>query len=200
MSHRRIAVTVALSLLAAGTAAAEKQALRLDPAASKVSFTVGATGHDVHGSLALQEGTVQFDYVSGLADGRIVIDARRAATGNKSRDRTLHQEVFESTAFPSFVFTPQRIEGTVPTSGKGQVTLIGTLAIHGAEHPLRLPAEVEVSGEALHARVTFPVPYVAWGLHNPSILFLRVADEVSVTVEARGSLAPASSLAAGGRG
>ena len=199
MRHRPI-VALLLTLLATTAARAEEQALRLDPATSKVTFAVEATGHDVHGSLALQEGTVRFDPATGEAGGRIVIDARRAETGNKSRDKTLHDEVLESVAFPSFVFTPERLEGTVPTSGEAHIVLVGRLAIHGAEHPLRLPADIAVTDRGLHARANFPVPYVEWGLHNPSILFLRVADDVVVTVEARGALGPANALASKGRG
>jgi polyisoprenoid-binding protein YceI len=193
--------TLAILTLLATAAPAAEMALHLDPASSRVTFAVEATGHDVHGTLALQEGEVRFDPASGAASGRIVIDARRAETGNGSRDKTLHKEVLESSLFPSFVFTPERVEGTVPEAGKGHLVLVGTLAIHGAQHPLRLPADVEVDGGRLHATATFPVPYVEWGLHNPSLLFLRVADEVAVSVDARGAVAPATTVAAsGGRG
>jgi polyisoprenoid-binding protein YceI len=201
MSHR-LAMVLALATLglSARTAGADDLLLRLEPAKTKVGFTVEATGHDVHGTLSLQEGVVRFDPASGAASGRIVIDARRAETGNDSRDKTLHQKVLESTAFPSFVFVPQRLEGRVPDQGAADVVLVGTLSIHGSEHPLRLPAHVELRDGALAARVAFPVPYVDWGLHNPSLFVLRVADEVTVNVEAQGSLGPAPPTIAGGRG
>ncbi len=180
---------LALAVLAPSPATAAETILRLDPAATDVSFEVPATGHDVHGLLRLASGEVRFDPATGKAAGTITVDARSAATGNGSRDETLHQKVFESELFPSFVFTAQRVEGTVPAAGKGAIELHGTMRIHGADHPMVLPAEVEVHGVEVTAVTTFAVPYVEWGMHNPSILMLRVADSVAVTVHAEGSLA-----------
>lgn len=191
---------LALTALPADPAAAAESVLRLDPAATEVSFEVPATGHDVHGLLRLASGEVRFDPATGAAAGTITVDARSAETGNDSRDKTLHQKVFESELFPSFVFTAERIEGTVPGAGKGEVHLHGTLRVHGADHPMVLPAEVEVRGDAVSATTTFDVPYVAWGMHNPSIIFLRVADSVAVTVHAAGSLVVESAGTPAGAG
>jgi len=38
------------------------------------------------------------------------------------------------------------------------------------------------------AEAVFDVPYVAWGLRNPSMLFLQVSPVVAVTVRTEGSL------------
>ena len=194
------AALAAVAVAAAGPAAGEELALRLDPAASKVAFVLPATGHDVAGAFAVREGTVRFDPATGAASGRIAVDAQGARTGNESRDKTMHEKVLETARFPLFVFVPERVEGTVPSDGKATVTLVGTLSMHGAEHSLRLPTDVEVHGGAVHAVTRFPVPFLSWGLHDPSILFLRVADTVQVTVDARGTLGPAPATVAGGAG
>jgi hypothetical protein len=68
------------------------------------------------------------------------------------------------------------------------VRLVGKLVLHGAEHQLTLPVAVTVDGERVEAKGSFRVPYTEWGLHNPSILFLRVADVVEVTVHVVGTL------------
>lgn len=187
------ALAAALAAVAAviapvSPAAAAETVLRLDPAATDVSFEVPATGHDVHGLLRLAAGEVRFDPATGEAAGTITVDAKSAETGNGSRDKTLHEKVFESELFPSFVFTAEGVEGSLPADGKGQVRLRGTMRIHGDDHPMVLPAEVEVHGDEVVADVAFEVPYVAWGMHNPSIMFLRVADAVAVTVHAEGNL------------
>lgn len=182
------AALFALLVLAPAAGAAE-QVLSLDPEASEVTFLLDATGHDVHGTLFLNAGEVHFDPATGAASGRIEIDATRAETGNKSRDKTMHKKVLESVSFPLFVFVPDRFEGEIADAGTSQVELHGTLSIHGAEHPMTLSAEVEHGEDgALTAVSSFDVPYVEWGMHNPSLLFLRVADRVAVTVKTAGAL------------
>lgn len=188
LSALAAALAAGLAALAPAAPAAAETVLRLDPAATDVSFEVPATGHDVHGLLRLAAGEVRFDPATGEAAGTITVDAKSAETGNGSRDRTLHEKVFESELFPSFVFTAERVEGALPADGKGEVRLRGTMRVHGDDHPMVLPAEVEVHGDEVVADVTFEVPYVAWGMHNPSLMFLRVADAVAVTVHAEGSL------------
>lgn len=191
---------LALAVLAPQPATAAETVLRLDPAATDVSFEVPATGHDVHGLLRLASGEVRFDPATGEAAGTITVDAKSAATGNGSRDKTLHQKVLESELFPSFVFTAERVEGTVPAAGKGAIQLHGTMRIHGQDHRMVLPAELEVRGGEVTAATTFDVPYVEWGMHNPSLLMLRVADSVAVTVHAEGSLAVEAAGAPAGAG
>lgn len=170
-------------------AVAAERVLTLDPARSRVEFAVPATGHAVHGAFAVRSGTVRFDSASGRAAGAIVVDARGAETGNASRDRTMHERVLESARFPLFELRLERLEGDLADGGSSEVRLVGTLVLHGAEHPLTLPATVKVDGARVEADGTFEVPYTAWGLHNPSILFLRVADVVEVKVHAVGTLA-----------
>ncbi len=196
MPLRRIAAlatafTVAVAVLAvAPEARAAEQLLELDPATTAVHFTVEATGHDVRGSFQVTGGQVRFDPTTGLAAGEIRVDALSAATGNRSRDKTLQGDVLEGARFPLFVFTPERLVGTLPAAGEAKVELRGVIAMHGATHPVTLPATVVRAGDRLRLVAEFPVPYVEWGLHNPSILFLRVADVVQVRIEGEGRLSP----------
>lgn len=185
----RLALAAALALALAPTARAEEQLLTLDPAATAVRFSVEATGHDVHGSFQIAAGAVRFDPATGAASGEIRVDALSAITGNGSRDKTLRGDVLETDRFPVFVFTPERLIGALPENGAAKVELRGVVALHGASHPVTLPATVEVDGDRLKLSAEFPVPYVEWGLHNPSILFLRVADVVQVRIEGAGTLA-----------
>jgi hypothetical protein len=54
--------------------------------------------------------------------------------------------------------------------------------IHGAEHELTAPAEVEVSGGVYRITATFDVPYVKWGMKNPSTFILRVNGTVQIKI------------------
>jgi polyisoprenoid-binding protein YceI len=192
---RRIGGIVLLAL-APWPLAAVEQRLVLDPRQTEVSFDLGATGHDVHGVVALESGEVTFDLESGSASGAIVLDAAHAVTGNGSRDRTMRGEVLEAEKFPTIEFMPARVTGSLPAEGSGTVTLHGVIRLHGDPHPLALPATVEVHGGHVKAEARCEIPYQDWGLHDPSVLFLKVARVVAVTVRAEGELAPASPVVA----
>ena len=185
---RNICFLALLAAFVAIPAHAATQALVLDPAASRVAFTLPATGHTVEGSFALKSGRITFDSASGDASGEIVLDLTGAQTGNKSRDKTMHEDVLETGKYPTAVFRAEKVRGTVAPSGPSQVTLDGTLSFHGADHKMSLPAKVNVQDGRLKATTQFPIPYVEWGLKNPSVMFLRVDKVVTVNVNAEGRL------------
>lgn len=198
----RTAGAVLLATALAATprpAAADEMSLHLDPSDTDVSFSVGATGHDVHGHLALRGGELRFDPATGAVSGTIEIDARSAETGNGSRDRTMHGDVLESESYPLFAFRPKRFTGDLTVHGGSDIDLRGDLEIHGARHPLTLPAHVEIDGGRMSAHASFPIPYVEWGMKQPGFAFLKVAPVVEVTVDAHGTVEPASAYV-GGRG
>ena len=188
MTLTRTASIILVTALAAVSVRAEQQVLALDPQASKVSFTLKATGHEVEGALVLKSGRIAFDPATGAASGEIAIDLKSTQTGNKTRDQKMHDEVFETKKHPLAVFRAEKIRGTVPTSGAGQVTLDGTLSLHGSDHKLSLPAKIEVQDGRVKADTQFQIPYVEWGLEDPSVIMLRVAKVVTVKVRAEGTL------------
>jgi hypothetical protein len=59
-------------------------------------------------------------------------------------------------------------------------------------HDLTVPLQVHVEGAELTARTWFMVPYVKWGLKDPSVFLLRVAKEVRIEVTLRGKVAPSN--------
>ncbi len=188
MKPLRCALVLALAALTPVLAFPAEQVLHLDPAGTQVAFELPATGHDVHGVFVLRSGDVRFDAATGAASGELLVDAASAKTGNGSRDKTMHGDVLESDQFPLFRFTAERLEGTLAAAGESQVTLHGQLAIHGKDHPLALPATVVVNGDQVQVKTRFSVPFVAWGMDDPSFLMFRVEKVVAVTVEAKGRL------------
>jgi len=185
----RVVVRVAALLaLTASPAPAAGLRIELDPARTQVRFSLGATLHTVQGGVRLASGALSFDPATGLANGEIVIDAASAETGNNKRDEMMHAEVLVSAAHPRIVLRPLRLEGELQPEGASELTLVAELELVGARHELRLPLAVEVSAETFTTRAEFTVPYVSWGLGDPSTFLLRVAKEVEVVVEAAGAL------------
>ena len=185
---RMLRMLTPLAILTVLPVAAAERTLHLDPQSTEVAFLLKATGHDVSGAFELTEGVIVFDGETGTASGALRVDSRNAETGNKKRDKAMHEKVLESETFPDFVFQPRRVEGALPQSGSAEVTLHGTMSIHGSEHPLVIPARIDVDGSRVAIHATFDIPFVEWGMKDPSFLFLRVAKQVGVTVDAVGTL------------
>ena len=85
-----------------------------------------------------------------------------------------------SAKYPEIVFTPDRVDGGIAPGGASQIQVHGVFRIHGAEHEVTLPVEVRMNNGALSAKTNFVVPYVKWGIKNPSTLLLRVGDKVEI--------------------
>jgi polyisoprenoid-binding protein YceI len=177
-------------LTAQSPAPAQELVLQLDPARSGAEITLPATMHTVDGRFAAKRGTIHFDPASGRADGEVVFDAASGNTGNDGRDHKMHHDVLESQRYPEIVFRPDHAEGAFTASGTSTLQVHGRFGIHGAEHEITIPVEVSFAGNAWTAKASFRVPYIKWGLKNPSTFFLRVADSVAVRVHATGSAAP----------
>ena len=180
-----LASLVLTALLAPGAAlVAQEIALDLDPAQTKVEYKLGATLHTVEGTFALKRGHISFDPESGKAAGELVVDTTSGQSGNNSRDRNMHKSVLESARYPEIIFRPDRVEGKVAPQGRSQVQLHGTFTIHGADHEMTVPVDVEITDGRYTAIAHFQIPYVKWGMKNPSTFLLRVSDKVDLTVQA----------------
>lgn len=168
-------------------AAAQDTEFRLDPAQSSVKFTLGDVLHTVHGTFKVKQGALEME-PTGKMTGQIVVDATSGDSGSGMRDRKMHKEVLESARYPEILFRPEQVEGNIPSQGKASVMVRGMFSIHGADRQIRVPAQVETSGDHWTANVHFTIPYEKWGMKNPSTLFLRVSDTVDIDLMAAGSV------------
>ena len=187
--HRTKVVWLLAVLSFALPLAAEMLTFELDPGATSVQFSLGATLHTVSGSLKAESGTIQVDPETNKGSGWIVIDATSTETGNARRDSKMHEKILESRRFPDITFNVERISGSLHRAGRSEVQLHGYLEMHGVRRPLALPATVLVEGNRVQATASFTIPYVEWGLKDPSFFVLRVEKEVRVTIKAAGHLA-----------
>jgi polyisoprenoid-binding protein YceI len=166
-----------------------KLVLSIDPAKSKVRWSLGSTLHTVHGSFAVTRGQVQFDQATGSANGEIVVDAKSGESGNDSRDKKMHGEILESNKFAEIQFHPQRIAGKLTDEKMSILQVHGVFVLHGGEHEMDVPVEAKITGEHWSAMANFKVPYIQWGLKNPGTFLLKVKPEVEIELEFAGNLA-----------
>src|SRR5271166_4023736 len=141
-SFRRHATWLAafvLLLLLRSVGAAQQVQVTLDPAQTKIEWTLGATMHSVHGTFKLKSGAVKFDPRSGDAAGEIAVDATSGESGNHDRDADMHNKVLESARYPEITFVPRHVAGSLAEQGKSNLQVQGVFRIHGADHDFTLP-------------------------------------------------------------
>ena len=155
-----------------------------DPPKTQVHWTLGTTFHTVHGTFQLKSGTIQFDPATGKASGHIIVSAASGLSGDSSRDKKMHSSVLESVRFPEVVFTPDLVKGKVALDGKSTLEVHGNFQLHGQGHEFTMPVEVEIKNGVANATTKFAIPFLKWGLKNPSILVARVNEAVDVEIQA----------------
>jgi polyisoprenoid-binding protein YceI len=168
---------------------AAETTLVFDPPKTEIHWTLDTLLHTVHGTFQLRSGTVRFDPATGAASGELIVDARSGQSGSPSRDSRMHSSILESSKFADIVFRPDRVEGQIPGQGQGTIRVHGKFELHGQAHEMTLPIEVTVNARQIAVKSQFPVPYLAWGLKNPSTFVLRVGDKVDIEMVATGHIA-----------
>ena len=181
-------VLSALPQHAAPQTSSSELLLEIDPAQRKVHWTLGTTLHAVHGTFALKKGLIRVDLATGTATGETIVDATSGSSGNDGRDRKMHKEILESSRYTDLVFRPDRVEGKIARQGISIVQVHGVFVLHGTEHEMTLPVQAELNADHWTAYSKFNVPFIDWGLKNPSNFFLKVNRAVEIELELKGSL------------
>jgi len=176
----RSEIVIAGVMLWAGLAGAQTTTLRVDPVQSEVTFTLGDVLHTVHGTFQVSDGEVKFDRKTSAMSGEIQVGAGSGKSGNDTRDKRMSKDVLETGKFATVSFKPQQMSGALAESGDSTVGVSGIFTVHGSSHPLTVPVSVHMEGGRCVAKTHFVVPYVQWGMKDPSTFVLRVAKEVSI--------------------
>jgi hypothetical protein len=61
-------------------------------------------------------------------------------------------------------------------------------SLHGQDHEITLPVEIQPAGRQITLTTHLTIPYIKWGLKNPSTFILRASDKVEIEIHAVGQL------------
>jgi polyisoprenoid-binding protein YceI len=179
---------LALPFILAPIAFAQHQNFTVNPDACKVAFSLGGSGHHVDGSFHVQSGSIDFDRSAQTISGYVVVAAGSGNSGDQGRDKKMNSDVLDVAHFAEIAFAPKSYQGTVAASGDSTIQVSGVFTLHGTPHELTVPMQIHIEGSTLTAKAHFTVPYVQWGLKDPSIFILKVAKVVDVDLTLEGSL------------
>jgi polyisoprenoid-binding protein YceI len=180
------AALVALILAPGGRT--QEVAAQLDPAQTKIEFTLGSTLHTVEGTFKLKSGAIRFDPATGRMSGSIIVDATSGESGNPGRDRKMHREILESAKYAEIIFAPSEAKGAFNPKGLSNLEVSGQFRLHGQDHDMTLPIDIQPAGQQLQMTMHITIPYIKWGLKNPSTFILRASDKVEIDIHAVGQV------------
>jgi polyisoprenoid-binding protein YceI len=172
-----------VSIASATDASSHQRTLVLKPEATAIHWTLSGNMHTVHGTFEPKRAVIDLNLEDGSVDGLVEVNATSGQSGNTARDQRM-QSILESDRYPIISFHPSKVIGRVMPFRDEVVTVEGIFRIHGADHPLQMQINIHPKGNAIILKTEFAVPYVDWGMEDPSILFFRVDRTVNIEVEA----------------
>ena len=178
----------ALAVILAPAVLAQHQTFVLNPDASEVKMMLKTTHELVNGTFHIQSGSIEFDRSASMVNGSIVVAAASGKTGNDSRDKKMDKDVLKTKQYTTVSFAPKTYTGTIAPSGDSTIQVSGVFTLLGNPHELTIPIQIHMDGSKATARARFVVPYVQWGLKNPSFLFWKAENDVAIDLNLVGQI------------
>ena len=175
---------------------------QIDPAASRVEFTIGkrlffVTHLLVTGRFADVQGTISLDEQDpASAQAEVMIGAASVDTRMSKRDQHLRKaDFFDVARHPTLTFTSRRIETIDRRAGHYRV--VGDLTVRGVTREVQLdattsiPAARDGSGRRITLTLTGPLNRRDFGIvwNNP---LLTIPDDLTVTLQIEATAAQAA--------
>lgn len=184
----RCFAVLALAVLLGPAALAQLQTFTVNPDASEVKIKLNTTHEVVEGMFHLQSGSIEFDRSNPKMSGVVAVLAGSGKTGNDSRDKKMNRDILKVGQYKIVSFMPNNYTGTIATSGDSTIQVSGVFALLGNPHDLTIPMQVHMDGSKATVKAHFVVPYVQWGLKNPSFLFWKAENDVAIDLNLVGQI------------
>jgi polyisoprenoid-binding protein YceI len=168
--------------------AAWGQHFKVDPGASEVRFALGSFDGVVNGAFKVTSGDFTLDPANGAMTGTVAVDSSSGDSGNKKRDKKMINDQMKAPAYPAVTFAPSKFSGQLKDSGDSTGQVDGTFTLLGKGHPLSVPMNVHLDGDHFSATGEFSVPFVSWGMKDPSFMMMKVEKEVKVQLKLAGTV------------
>jgi polyisoprenoid-binding protein YceI len=177
-----------LAAIFAPVAIAQHQTFVVNPDACEVKITLKTTHELVNGTFHAQSGSIEFDRSNPKMSGSVVVDAGSGKTGNGSRDKKMNKDILEVEQHATVSFEPKSYAGTIAPTGDSTIQVTGIFTLLGTPHEITIPILVHLESTTAAAKAHFVVPYVQWGLKNPSFLIWKADNDVAIDLSLTGRL------------
>ena len=179
---------LALAAILAPAALAQHQTFVVNPDTSEVKIALKTTHELVNGTFHVQSGSIEFDRSTPKMSGSMVVLAGSGKTGNGSRDKKMNKDILEVEQHATVSFEPKSYAGAIAPSGDSTIQVTGIFTLLGTSHKITIPILVHLEGTTATAKAHFVVPYIQWGLKDPSFLFWKADKDVAINLFLTGRL------------
>jgi polyisoprenoid-binding protein YceI len=170
------------------SAFSQQMSVDFDPAATRITWSLVGNVHTSHGTFQLKEGHIRVDPANGNASGELIVEADTGESGNSARDKRMKKEILETDKYPEIRFKVKKLEGALSANAVSNLRVLGQFSIHGASHEISIPLTVTIRGAEFSGSGKFVIPFIDWGMRNPSNFLFKVDKTVEVQVEAAGNV------------
>jgi polyisoprenoid-binding protein YceI len=178
----------ALAAVLAPALLAQHETFQVNSDASEVKITLNTTHEIVNGTFHVQSGSIDFDRNTPNLHGSVVVLAGSGKTGNESRDKKMNKDILKVEQYATVSFEPKTYTGALAPSGDSNLQVTGIFTLLGTPHEITIPIVVHIEGATATAKAHFVVPYVQWGLKNPSFLVWKADNDVAIDLSLAGRL------------
>ena len=179
---------LALAVILAPAALAQHQTFAVNPDASEVKMRLNTTHEVVNGTFHIQSGSIEFDRSAARMSGSVAVLAGSGKTGNESRDKKMNRDILKVDQYATVSFAPKAYTVTIASSGDSTIQVSGVITLLSNPHDLTIPMQIHMDGSKATARAQFVVPYVQWGLKNPSFMFWKAENDVAIDLNLVGQV------------
>lgn len=175
-----------LALFAVPSLAQAQNKFEIVPSKSSITFTISTTFNEIEGKAPSFKGSLDIpDPAKDLATGTtatITIDTKTMETGNKGRDKDMHEDVIESAKFPEIKLVIKKITAD---SALYSYTVTADLTMHGVTKSISFKTSaLSFTGDggklALSISGKVKVNITNWGMTPPSIVVNKVSPDVTI--------------------
>lgn len=178
----------ALVLTLSPAVLAQPQTFAVKPDASEVKMTLNTTHEVVVGTFHIQSGSIGFDRGNQQMSGTVIVQAGSGKTGNGSRDKKMNKDILQVEQYSTVMFEPKSYAGAIASSGDANIQVTGTFTLLGKPHDITIPMQVHIEGSSANVKAHFLVPYIQWGLKDPSFLVWKADKNVAIDLNLAGAI------------
>lgn len=139
---------------------------------------------DWKGSNPSVSGSITWNANARTVMSEVWVDLAKWDSGNALRDQHT-RAMFEVEQFPKAHF---RVTGLAGDVTSGDITLKGTLDLHGVEKNVEIPSKIKIVDGKVSFNGSVVLRVTEYGMKRPVLLGARVADEVKVNIQAEGKI------------
>jgi polyisoprenoid-binding protein YceI len=100
----------------------------------------------------------------------------------------MNKDILKVEQYATVSFEPKTYTGAIAPSGESTIQATGIFTLLGTPHEITIPIQLHLDGASATAKAHFVVPYIQWGLKDPSFLIWKADKDVAIDLSLVGTI------------